>query len=57
MKYLLDTHILIWTLTDNPKLSSSVKTILVDETNEFFFSTESIRDRAGVPDDFESKDG
>lgn len=44
MKYLLDTHILIWTLTDNPKLSSTIKGILADETNEFFFSTESIRE-------------
>ncbi|QDK77974.1 type II toxin-antitoxin system VapC family toxin [Spirosoma sp. KCTC 42546] len=44
MKYLLDTHILIWLLTDNPKLSSTSKVILADETNEFFFSTESVRE-------------
>jgi PIN domain nuclease of toxin-antitoxin system len=44
MKYLLDTHILIWLLTDNPKLASSVKIVLTDEANEFFFSTESIRE-------------
>jgi PIN domain nuclease of toxin-antitoxin system len=44
MKYLLDTHILIWTLTDNSKLSSAVRTILADETNEFFFSMESVRE-------------
>ena len=44
MRYLLDTHILIWLLTDNPKLASSVKIVLTDEANEFFFSTESIRE-------------
>ncbi|MVM38694.1 PIN domain-containing protein [Spirosoma sp. HMF3257] len=44
MKYLLDTHILIWLLTDNPKLSSTSRVILADETNEFFFSTESVRE-------------
>lgn len=44
MKYLLDTHILIWTLTDNPKLSSIVRVILADEANEFFLSMESVRE-------------
>jgi len=44
MKYLLDTHILIWVLTDNPKLNSAIRVILADETNEFFLSTESIRE-------------
>ncbi|MFD2937250.1 type II toxin-antitoxin system VapC family toxin [Spirosoma flavum] len=44
MKCLLDTHILIWVLTDNPKLNPAVKTVLMDEANEFFFSTESIRE-------------
>ena len=55
MKYLLNTHILIWTLTDNPKLDSTVKAVLADETHEFFFSMESIRDRAGAPDDSQGK--
>ncbi len=44
MKCLLDTHILIWVLTDNPKLDPAVKTVLKDGANEFFFSTESIRE-------------
>lgn len=44
MKYLVDTHILIWLLTDNLKLDPTVRTVLLDETNEFFFSTESIRE-------------
>jgi PIN domain nuclease of toxin-antitoxin system len=44
MRYLLDTHILIWLLTDNPKLDTHVKAILLDESNEFFFSMESVRE-------------
>lgn len=44
MKYLLDTHILIWILTDNPRLDSIVKTVLIDSSNEFFFSIESVRE-------------
>lgn len=44
MRYLLDTHILIWFLTGDRKLSVSVKPILDDGGNEFFFSTESIRE-------------
>jgi PIN domain nuclease of toxin-antitoxin system len=33
MKYLLDTHVLIWSLTDRPKLSAKVKKILIEESN------------------------
>ena len=44
MTYLLNTHILLWVLTDNPKLNATVRAILTDETHEFFLSTESIRE-------------
>ncbi|MCY7351469.1 MAG: type II toxin-antitoxin system VapC family toxin [Cytophagaceae bacterium] len=44
MKYLLDTHILIWTLTDNPKLDPAVKAILAEESHEFYPSRESVRE-------------
>lgn len=44
MRYLLDTHILIWFLTGNQKLSSSVKAIMLDTSHDFFLSTESIRE-------------
>jgi len=30
MKYLLDTHTLIWFLENNPKLSATAKTIIED---------------------------
>lgn len=43
MKYLLDTHVLIWFLTDNPrKLSKNTLAILNDETQILYFSTTSI---------------
>lgn len=32
-KYLLDTHVLLWWLTDSPKLSNSVREILSDPNN------------------------
>lgn len=44
MQYLLDTHILIWFLTENPKLHATVKEIMMEEDNAFFVSTESIRE-------------
>lgn len=62
MRYLLDTHILIWFLTGNRKLSASVKSVLEDGGNEFFFSTESIREmivksksgKLTLPDDIDA---
>lgn len=42
MKYLLDTHILLWATTNHPKLSSIAKEIILDESNELYFSTASI---------------
>jgi len=38
MKYLLDTHTLIWFLENNPKLSATAKTIIEDLENEIFVS-------------------
>jgi PIN domain nuclease of toxin-antitoxin system len=43
-KYLLDTHILIWLLTDSPDLQAPIKTILQNRTNEFYVSHESLRE-------------
>ena len=42
MKYLLDTHILIWSLTDDPKLSAPARQIINDAKNHIFYSTVSI---------------
>lgn len=42
MKYLLDTHILLWAANNDPKLSRAARDILNDENNELFFSVVSI---------------
>ncbi len=38
MKYLIDTHILIWALFDNKKLSSKIIKILSDPSNSILIS-------------------
>ena len=38
MKYLLDTHIVLWLAENSPKLSYAAKTIILDETNEKYVS-------------------
>ena len=42
MKLLLDTHILIWMLADDPKLPQKARELILDETNELYISTVSI---------------
>ena len=42
MKILLDTHIIIWTLENNPKLSDKARELIEDESNEIFYSVASI---------------
>lgn len=39
MKYLLDTHTLIWAITDPNKLSSKVREIIENPENQVFVST------------------
>ena len=38
MRYLIDTHILIWFQEDNPKISKPVMQLLQDRENQIFFS-------------------
>lgn len=38
MKYLLDTHVLIWTLTDVKKIPTKTRALLEDQRHEFFVS-------------------
>lgn len=38
MKYLLDTHVFIWSLEENKKLKNSIKKILIDPENQIFVS-------------------
>ena len=42
MNFLLDTHILIWSLTDDPKLSLAARDIINDMTNRIYYSTVSV---------------
>jgi hypothetical protein len=42
MRYLLDTHTLIWLFENNPQLSDRVKLIIVNESNELFISIASL---------------
>ncbi len=38
MNYLADTHILIWAITDSPKLSKKAREILLSENNNIYYS-------------------
>lgn len=38
MKALIDTHIILWALSDNPKLSDKAKKILLEEKNKIYCS-------------------
>lgn len=42
MKFLLDTHILIWSLQDNERLSYQVRELINDANNEIYVSAASI---------------
>lgn len=42
MRLLLDTHILLWALTDDPRLSAPVRDLLLNPHNDIFFSAASI---------------
>ena len=42
MKVLIDTHIAIWAISDDPKLPEAARDILLDESNEIYYSTASI---------------
>ena len=41
MRYLLDTHIVLWLAENSPKLSNAAKAIILDDTNELFVSVAS----------------
>ena len=42
MKVLLDTHIILWALDNNPKLSEKARQIISDSENQIYYSTASI---------------
>lgn len=42
MDYLIDTHTLLWIVTDSPKLSDRAKELYLNPENKIFFSLASI---------------
>ena len=42
MKYLLDTHILFWSMNDEEKLPEDVLALINDQRNEIYFSSASV---------------
>lgn len=42
MNLLLDSHILIWALTEDSRLTDKAKELILDEENQIFYSTASI---------------
>jgi len=46
MQYLLDTHVVLWWLTDPSKLSINVRKIITDKTQQIFVSSVSIWEMA-----------
>lgn len=42
MRILLDTHILLWAVADDPQLSPRARALIEDESNELLFSSVSL---------------
>ena len=39
MRYLLDTHIILWALINDKRLSQEIKDIILDDNNTIYYST------------------
>jgi PIN domain nuclease of toxin-antitoxin system len=42
LKILLDTHIFLWAITDDPRLSTAQRSVYTDGANELYFSIASV---------------
>jgi PIN domain nuclease of toxin-antitoxin system len=42
MRILLDTHIILWAVTDSPKLPEAAREMIQNERNQIYFSSASI---------------
>jgi PIN domain nuclease of toxin-antitoxin system len=42
MRFLLDTHFVVWVPIDSPRISTQARSILMDQENQFVFSVSSI---------------
>ena len=47
MKLLLDTHVLLWWLSDDPRLGSQVRELIADPANDVLVSTGSLWEIVG----------
>ncbi|TWH50089.1 hypothetical protein CAL7102_04373 [Dulcicalothrix desertica PCC 7102] len=47
MKLLIDTHVLIWYLADDPKLPSTIRDLIIDPQNQIFVSAATAISRTG----------
>lgn len=39
MKYLLDTHVIMWALVDDKRINEDIKKIILDQNNQIYYST------------------
>lgn len=46
MRILLDTHIILWAVTDSPKLPDAARNMIQDAGNQIYFSSASIWETA-----------
>lgn len=44
MRILLDTHMLLWSLSNDPKLPEKARDLIMDRENELFYSVASMRE-------------
>jgi PIN domain nuclease of toxin-antitoxin system len=42
VRLLLDTHVALWAITDDPRLPASIAALIADETNDIFVSAVSL---------------
>ena len=64
MNYLVDTHVLLWSFLETKKLSKNIKSVLLDENNDIYYSPISLWEisikyglkklhlNGGTPEDF-----
>lgn len=46
MRLLLDTHILLWAITDDSRLPVTIRALLLDPLNEVYYSATSVSETA-----------
>lgn len=39
MKYLLDTHVIMWALINDKRVSENIKKVILDQNNQIYYST------------------